>query len=186
MSVIARLRTAVRCDRGFTIGEFAVASAILMTAAAMIAGFLVSATNGSIFAHGQSQTLNDVRNAMQQIEKEVRGAESLVWCSPAGSCLEVAAQTADGGFRTVRYTHTANELRRAIFDGGSGTWRTPQPIIARVTNTVPQPVFACDTQSTLLKVTVDLHIEPTPVSNPNLHVQTSVRPRNFPSIASCP
>ena len=176
----------LRSDRGFTLAETAISSAVLMTALAMVAGFLISAYNGSVFAHGQSDTLNDVRNVMQQIEKEVRGADSLIWCTPAGSCLQVGAQTADGGFRTVRYTHVGTELRREIFDDGTATWGEPLTVISRLTNTGAQPAFACDTQSTLLKVTVDLHIEPTPVSNPNLHVQTSVRPRNFPSIASCP
>lgn len=180
------LRGRLRSDAGFTIAESAISSAVLMMALAMVAGFLISAFNGSVFAHGQSDTLNDVRNAMQQIEKEVRGADSLVWCTPAASCLQVGAQTADGGFRTVRYTHVGTELQREIFNDGTATWSAPQTVISRVTNTGDQPLFACDTQSTLLKVTVDLHIEPTPVSDPTLHVQTSVRPRNFPSIASCP
>lgn len=185
ISLRATLRR-LRSDSGLTTAETVLAAALLLMATATIGGFLISVSNGSVFAHGQSATLNNVRNTMQQIEKEVRGADSLVWCAPSGSCLQVGAQTALGGFRTVRYTHAGTELRREVFDDGSSTWGPARTIIERVANTGTDKVFACDTQSTLLRVTIDLHIEPTPSSNPTLHVQTSVRPRNFPTIASCP
>jgi type II secretory pathway pseudopilin PulG len=187
MSLMIRsLTRRLRDDQGTTLMETSVAAAVLMVAVAAIGAFIYSASTGSIFAQGQSATINDVRNTMQQIEKEVRGADALEWCAPAGSCLEVGAQTPDGAFRTVRYTHTGTVLQRAIFDDMTSTWGNPQTVIQRVTNTAGQPVFACDTQSTLLRVTIDLYIEPTPVSDPNLNVQTSLRPRNFPSVASCP
>jgi type II secretory pathway pseudopilin PulG len=186
MTILRVLARRLRCDRGMTLVEMSVGSALLITVVSAIGGFLISASNSSVITQGHSATLNDVRNAMQQIEKEVRGADALSWCAPAGSCLQVGAQTPVGGFRTVRYTHSGTVLQRALFDDGTSTWATPQTIIERVANSPSQPVFACDTQSTLLRVTIDLHVEPTPVSNPNLHVQTSVRPRNFPTVASCP
>lgn len=191
--MIATLRRRLRCDHGFTLPEFVVGAALALGAVSMIGGFLMSSFHAGVFAEGQSATLNNVRNTMQQLEKELRGADSIEWapsgaCSTysAGLCVVVGAQTPTGGFRPVRYTHDGTDLKRALYDSGSATWGEPQTVIERVTNTGSQPIFACDTQSTLLKVTVDLHIEPTPQSNPNLHVQTSLRPRNFASAAICP
>ncbi len=184
--ILRRLFARLRCDRGASLPELAVTSMIAAVFLGALGSFAVASFETGAFTEGQSATLNDVRNVMQQLEKETRGADSITWCSPAGSCLLVGAQTATGGFRTLRYTHVGTELRREIFDPVTATWSAPLTVIERLTNSASKPVFSCDTQATLLRLTIDLYIEPTPQSNPNLHVQTSIRPRNFPSVASCP
>jgi type II secretory pathway pseudopilin PulG len=174
---------------GFSLAELIVASALGAVVILLVGNFLTSSMKTGAFTEGQSATINDARNAMQTIEKEIRGADSITWpntCSPVGNCLVVGAQTVSGGFRTVRYGYTSSALTREIFDPVAGTWGTAQPVIDRVANTSTQPLFSCDTQSSLLRVTVDLHISPTPVSNPSYNLQTSIRPRNFPSKAVCP
>lgn len=175
-----------RSEDGATVAELAVVSLVGGIALTFLAIFLVNALETGIFTEGQVNTINDARNALQRIEKEIRGADSIVWCTPTGSCLQVGAQKVDGGFRTVRYRHNGTTLQRQELDDGSGTWGALRPIVERVANSGAQPVFACDTQSTYLRVNVDLHIEPTPQSDPNFNVNTSIRPRNFASIASCP
>lgn len=176
----------LRREEGATVAELVVAALVAAVVLTFLAGFLMSSFETGIFTEGQAATINDARNAMLRIEKELRGADSIVWCAPTGSCLEVGAQKAAGGFRTVRYSHTGTVLQRQELDADTSTWSAPLNIVERVTNTGSQPVFACDTQSTLLRVNVDLHIEPTPQSDPNYNVHTSVRPRNFPSKAVCP
>lgn len=183
---MTRLRALLRRDGGFSLVELAVGSMLATLLLTVVALLLVQSFNTSGFTQGQTSTINDARNAFQRIEKELRGADSIAWCTPTGACLEVGAQTPDGAFRTVRYTHASGELRREIFDAGTSTWGAPETIIQRVVNTGGQPVFACETATTLLRVTVDLHIEPTPRSDPNYNLHTSFRPRNFPSIATCP
>lgn len=183
---ILRLIRMLKREDGATVAELAVTAAVAGMALTFLSVFLVNSFETGIFAEGQVATINDARNALQRIEKELRGADSITWCTPTGSCLQVGAQTAQGGFRTVRYRHTATELQRELFDPNASTWSSPQTIVERVTNNGSQPVFACDTQSTLLRVNVDLLIEPTPQSDPNYNVHTSIRPRNFPSKASCP
>jgi hypothetical protein len=189
---LARMHGFGRDDRGTTLVELSVAGLLGGLVLTIMAFFLISSMNTGAFTQGQSETINNVRNAVQRIEKEVRGADSLTWapsgdCSgyAAGSCVAVGAQNVDTGFRTVRYTHSGTELRRELFNTDTSTWGTPQTIIERVSNDSGQPVFTCDTQVTLLRLTIDLYVEPTPVSNPNFHVQTSIRPRNFPSVAAC-
>jgi type II secretory pathway component PulJ len=200
---MARIRSLSRDDRGTTLVELSVAGLLAGIVLTIMAFFLVSSMKTGAFTQGQSETINNVRNAVQRIEKEVRGADSLVWapnedCSAyaAGTCVTVGAQNVDTGFRTVRYTHSGTELRRELYDTDTSTWGTAQTIIERVSNDLDgpdntagtsddQPVFTCDTQVTLLRLTIDLYVEPTPVSNPNFHVQTSIRPRNFPSVAAC-
>ncbi len=175
-----------RREDGFTLVEVGIAmllGAILLTLATTL---VVVAYRTGAFTQGQGFTLNDARNAMQGMEREVRGAGFINWCSPAGSCLEVGAQTPSAGFQTLRYTHSDDALQRQVYDESSSTWSEPQPVIERVANTGSEPVFACDTQSTLLRVNIDLKIKPTPASDPVLNLYTSVRPRNFPSKARCP
>ncbi len=185
-SLLRNLQLLKRSEDGATVAELAVVSLVGGIALTFMAIFMVNALETGIFTEGQVNTINDARNAMQRIEKEIRGADSITWCTPTGGCLEVGAQKADGGFRTVRYRHVGTELQRQEFDDGSSTWGGLRPIVERVANSGSQPVFACDTQSTYLRVNVDLHIEPTPQSDPNFNVNTSIRPRNFASIASCP
>ena len=186
MLMSKHIRALRRSEEGATVAELAVVSLVGGIALTFLAIFMVNALETGIFTEGQVTTINDARNALQRIEKEVRGADSITWCAPTGSCLEVNAQKADGGFRTVRYQKVDTTLQRQEFNDGNGTWGSLRTIVERVANTGSQPVFACDTQSTYLRVNVDLHIEPTPVSNPNYNVHTSIRPRNFASIASCP
>lgn len=173
-------------EDGLTVVELIVSAFIASIALIFLTGFLINAFRTGIFTEGQAATINSARNAMLRIEKEIRGADSITWCSPTGSCLEIGAQKADGGFRTVRYRHASDTLQRQQFDPATSTWSELQPIVERVVNPAPEPVFTCDTQSTLLRVNVDLQIEPTPRSDPNYNVHTSIRPRNFPSKASCP
>ncbi len=173
-------------DGGVTVVELVVALTLMLGAAAVIGGFLISMMKGGAFAQGQTVTLNDARNTVQVMEKEVRAAESLVWCAPAGSCLQIDTQSPSGDPKTVKYTHTGSDLQRSQYDDATSTWGTPQTVVERVSNEAAEPLFDCDTSSTLLKVNIDLHLRPTPNSAPSYVLQTSVRPRNFPAVASCP
>jgi hypothetical protein len=173
-------------ESGITLVEFMAASALTLGALGVICGFLISMYKGGAFAQGQTFTLNDARNTVIAIEKEVRSAESLVWCAPAGSCLEIEAISPTGDQQTVKYTHTGTDLERSVYDTSTSSWGTPQLVVERVSNGASDPLFDCDTTSTLLHVTIDLRLRPTPNSAPNYQLRTSVRPRNFPAVASCP
>jgi hypothetical protein len=174
-----------------TLVEMMVAGVLGAVLLVAMSGFLLSSLRAGSFAQGQSATLNDIRNVMGQIEKEIRGAESINWdCGPgytSGNCLIIGAQTPVGDFRTVRYAKVGAELHRSIFDSGTGTYGAAFVVIKRLANTASQNVFGCDEGVTLLRVTVDLYVEPTPTTDSTLNVQTSIRPRNFPSSAGqCP
>jgi prepilin-type N-terminal cleavage/methylation domain-containing protein len=173
-------------ESGFSLIELLVASAIGAGILAIAGGLLVSAVRTGLFTDGQVITIDDTRTAVERMSKELRGADSIVWCAPSTNCLQVGAQTPTGGFRTVRYTRSGEDLRREVFDNATSTWSEPEILIERVVNGVDQPIFSCDVQSSLLKVNVDLAIQPTPQSDPVLNMKTSVRPRNFPSKATCP
>lgn len=179
----------LRREGGFTLVEVSIAGLLAALLIGVIGSFLISALRAGSFTQGQSATINDVRNVMQQIEKEARGANSIDWCAADGSCLEVDAQTPTGDFQLIRYTHDDTRLLRSRFDADAATWSEPLIAVDRVVNTPSQPVFtnsACDDNSiTFQRVVVDLYIEPTPVSDPTLHVQNSFRPRNFPAVAEC-
>jgi type II secretory pathway component PulJ len=188
MSLIERR---LRSEDGMTLIELMVAGLLGSVLLIAMGGFLMSTMRAGSFTQGQSATLNDVRNAMQQVEKEVRGAESINWDCGAGyttgECLIVGAQTPTSEFRTVRYAKVGTELQRSVFDSANAVWASPRTVIERVMNTGSQDVFGCDEAVTLLRVIIDLHIEPTPSSGTTMNVQTSVRPRNFPSSAGqCP
>lgn len=182
-----RLIRRLRSDQtGFTLVEVAVAGALGLGVLAVAATFVVTAVRTGLFTDGQVITINDTRTAVERLSKEIRGADSIVWCTPTSSCIQVGAQTPEGGFRTVRYTRSGENLQREEFDTTTSTWSQPEVLIERVVNEAAQPIFSCDVQSSLLKVNVDLAIQPTPQSDPVLNMNTSVRPRNFPSKATCP
>lgn len=180
----------MRREDGFTLIEVAIAGLLSTILLVAMGSFILSAMTAGAFTQGQSATLNDARNVVQRIEKESRGANAIDWCEPVGSCLEIDTQTPSGDFKLVRYSHTDGQLHRQEFDAVASAWSDPQTVIERLKNTAEQPAFsnsACDAESiTLQRVIVDLYIEPTPASDPSLNVQTSFRPRNFPSVASCP
>jgi prepilin-type N-terminal cleavage/methylation domain-containing protein len=180
-------------DSGFTLIELLVASVLGSLLLVGIGTFLISSMNSQVFTSAQSATVNDARNAMQQIEKEIRGANSIQSCtplgSPAGSCLQMDGQKPTDGpppnTRAVKYSFASSALTRQVFDPAANTWGAGQMIVDRVANTALQPVFVCDTAGSFLTITVDLHLAPTPHSNPTYDVRTSVRPRNFPQAAVC-
>jgi type II secretory pathway component PulJ len=180
----------LRRDAGFTLIEVAIAGLLSTILLVAMGSFILSAVTAGSFTQGQSATLNDARNVVQRIEKESRGANAIEWCEPVGSCLEIDSQTPTGSFRLVRYLHAEGQLHRQEFDADAAEWSDTRVVIERLKNTAEQPVFsnsACDAESiTLQRVIVDLYIEPTPASDPSLNVQTSFRPRNFPSVATCP
>lgn len=181
------IRRGIRTDEsGFTLSEMLVVGLVASIVLTVAGSLLVTAYRTSVFTEGQVVTINDTRNAVEQISKEIRGSDTITWCAPTGSCLEMGAQTPTGTFRTVRYRHTVDRLERQVFDPATTTWSESQTVIERVSNGAAAPVFKCDVVSSLLRVNVDLRIRPTPQSNPVYNVETSVRPRNFPSKATCP
>jgi prepilin-type N-terminal cleavage/methylation domain-containing protein len=184
--IVRKLLRRMKPDSGFTLVELLVAAAAGSLLLAGAGNFVVGSMKSQVFTTGQSATVNDTRNATLQIEKEIRAATYIVWCAPAGSCIEMVTQTPTMQDRTVKYLHSGGQLLRSLYDPPTSTWSEPQSVIDRVANTGAQPVFACDTTSSLLKVTVDLHIRPTPNSDPTYDVLTSVKPRNFSDKASCP
>jgi type II secretory pathway component PulJ len=185
MSLIARMRR-ISDDDGMTLPEIMVAALLATVTMVSISAFLLNSLRAGAFVEGHSATQNTARNAIQNIEKETRAAETLKWCEPIGDCLEVGGQTPSRNYQTVRYTKTDGELVRQIYDAATDSWSAGVALVERVTNDASTPVFSCDTQSTLLRVNIDLRIEPTPRSDPSLQVTTSIRPRNFQSAAICP
>lgn len=176
----------MRREDGFTVIEVAVASLVGVVVLGLAGALLVGVQRTGLFTQGQATTLNDARNAAQAITKQIRSAEEIRWCAADGSCLRVRAETPTGNVETVRYTYSDSALWRELYDPGTDTWSDPRLVIDRVANDSGEPVFACDTQSTFLRVNVDLYIEPTPQSDPKFNISTSVRPRNYPEGANCP
>ena len=175
----------VRDDEGMALMEFIVASALSVVVLTSLGGFLMSSMEAGSFTEGHSATLNDARNVMQKIEKETRAAVDLQWCAADGTCLQVTAQSPDGDTSLVRYTYADHQLLRAEFDYEADEWGDDVVMVERLANDGAQPVFVCDTQTTYTRVNIDLHIEGTPNSDPNLNMQTTIRPRNNLS-AGCP
>ena len=176
----------LRREEGFTVVELAFVAMLSLVTLTLIATLLIGSQRTEHFTAGQSATIDEARLTMQQLVQEIRGADFISWCPPAGSCLEVGARTPLGGYQTVRYTRSGSELQRARYDTQAGAWSSPETVIKRVENPAGRPVFSCDEQSTLLRVNIDLLLTPTPDSPPAYAIGTSVRPRNFPSTANCP
>src|SRR5688500_2632206 len=104
MSLIGRLRRRLGNEQGFTLVELMVGFALSSVLMATLGAFLISSMNAGAYAQGHSETMNNARTVIQRLEKEARGAESLIWCQPIGYCLELGGQTPTGDFHTVRYS----------------------------------------------------------------------------------
>lgn len=184
--MIAPTRGTLRSEEGFTLVELAIAALVGGLMLTLVAGFLIGAQRTGIFAQDQVTSLNEARNAVGSLAKEIRGAERVEICEQDGGCLELTARTPTGGTETVRYTYADGVLRRELYDDADGTWGPAQSIVDGVANTSSEPVFACDTERTFLRVAIDLRIEPASGSGQRLNARTSARPRNFSPEAVCP
>jgi prepilin-type N-terminal cleavage/methylation domain-containing protein len=183
--MIRRLRERLHSDRGFMLIEMIIVVAIGSVLVTALGSFTVSAMKAGAFTDGQSQTINDARNAMMQLEGEIRSAGGVTWCQPTGSCLQILANTPTGSTQTVKYTYSSSALNRQVYDQDTDTWGTAQVVVQRLQNDASQPVFACDAQSTYLRINIDLRVQPSPSSNPTYDVSTTIRPRNFSQVQGC-
>lgn len=171
---------------GFSLAELAVVMGLGSIAVAMVAALLVAGTRGEKFNTGQSVSLDAVRETVSRVSRDVRGADYIDWCAPTGGCIVVGSSNPSGGPSTVKYAQAGSVLTRSSYNVPSATWSAPVTLISNMVNPSGQPVFACDTQSSLLRVNIDLLVKPTASSTGNYNVATTVRPRNFPSTANCP
>lgn len=189
MRVTCRLRAAVATrEQGFSVIELAVGGLVASVLLALLATFLVSSLRTSTFAQAQSFTLDDVRIAVQRLEREIRSASNIIWCSPSDNCVQLS--TDDDDDPDVMYVRSGSELTRQKFAPGSG-WGPPQSVLKQIvngTNGHPDEVFTCESTDSLLRVRVALLVQPTTTSDPEnpFEVNTSVRPRNVPGATPCP
>jgi hypothetical protein len=152
----------------------------------LVTAVLIVAQRTTHFTQGQSISLDDARLTLQQVGRDIQNAHYIDWCASDGTCLEVGTFSPTDEFRWYRYEVAGNELRRVPLDEDGEEVGTASTIMERLANGTGEPVFACDLDSTLLRVNLHFRVQPTPQSSPSYELATSVRPRNFGATAQCP
>lgn len=171
-------------ERGFTLTELMLASALGAVAAALMAAALVSFTRTEVRSADQTVKLAGARSAFEQLENDLRYATFVSWCQPTGYCLEVGTTGLASAVSTAKYVVTSGAMTRSTYLPSSSSWSDPAPMIGGLDTT--SAVFVCDTTTTFLRVNVSLKIVAANESLAPYEFQSSVRPRNFPSTSACP
>lgn len=175
----------LRSEDGFTLVETMVAAVLSLLVMGSVMAVLNVTSKSQIDAQKQSTAYNEVRNAVKQIQRDVREAQALSICDQgsavSGYCLKVAVRTPAGVTDEVRYQLTASTLvRESRFDTLTQTYGRTQTMSTVAVNRTQSPVVplvSCQTPGVLSNVLVKLIVRPSQTSG-TYRVDTTVRPRN--------
>jgi type II secretory pathway component PulJ len=195
------MRLPVRSDdRGFTLVEFMIASALLMTLLGVVGGFVTSGMRTGRFAEQETTSIDSARIAQAQILKDLRSAVAADTTTnssctsngaPAGYCLLLYYQSPVIG--------TSDQIRyRAVQTGGSTgptslyrdsgcdptfTCTNNRDLVDNLNNRAAgATMFVCDTSSTYPEINVVMVVSPLSTQGSTtgtLTIQTKGRPRNI-------
>lgn len=178
----ATLRRSLDDERGISLVELSFASALSMLVLGLVTAIVFLGFKTGTFTSAQSFSLDGARVALQKLSRDFQGALGISRCDPStplDNCAIVVSQTPSGAQTTVKYERVDTNLRRSIQDPVTLVFGTPEVVSDRVANPVSSPIFSCLTASTLLRVQIDLVIQPMPNNSPTFTLRTTARPRNY-------
>ena len=156
-------------EGGFTLVEMMIVSALLALVIVVIFSTLVSVQKSETFTRGRTQALDQMRDAMNQMTRELRQASNVV---PTPSPSHIEFDTFDFGKPIhVIYDATGTTLTRQV---GSGTPST----LAQGLTTISVFDFSPDAD-TPQAVTIDLLVKPSNLPNTTVELKSDVELRNL-------
>jgi prepilin-type N-terminal cleavage/methylation domain-containing protein len=187
---IATLRQRLHDQEGMTLVELVVAMSILSIAMVILLSTLTSIQKASVNEDVRSRTINQVRLAMQTIDRQVRSGNLLYPPNAAGYSLLIYTQAyaaqdqaAFGGTSRCAYW-TINSQNQLMY----GFWQplTPSPFTTTwqvvsdgIMNRVQsQSAFTLDPTGRTMTVLFLVNSDPTGSPNATQRLQTSVTGRN--------
>lgn len=126
-----RLRKISVPEDGFTVLELTVTMTVMTVVIVSLLGVFMSAQRSQAFASDRSQTIDDIRVAMNRITKEVRQASRI---DPASTSSNLTMQTfVDGVSQTVTWRVNVPALRLERVDAAGNV----VPVLQRLVLTSP-------------------------------------------------
>jgi Tfp pilus assembly protein PilW len=159
-------------ERGFSVLELAVASALLLAVLVPVLSALDSGVRTQAHQQARSDALDEVRWVVQRLSKEVRQA---VWIDPSstGSRLVMRTITA-GSVHDVAYEVDGGTLARSV-DAGTPVVVTAGVVVAG-SGFVYEPAIGGDSAPTLIRLS--LSIRPRAPGSEPVTLETDVHLRN--------
>jgi prepilin-type N-terminal cleavage/methylation domain-containing protein len=181
---IATIRQRLHDQEGMTLVELAVAMGILSIAMVILLSTLTSIQAASVKEDVRSRTINQVRLAMQTIDRQVRSGNLLYPPNAAGYTFLIYTQAysaQDDTSRCALWTiNSQNQLMYGYWKPnvtpGALTWQVvADGIMNRVQS---QSAFTLDPTGRTMTVLLLLNTDPTGSPNATQRLQTSVTGRN--------
>lgn len=173
----------MKSEDGFSLVETMVGSMVgLILLTGVCATLVVSYKTGQNTAN-TANSLNDGRQALTQIERDLMKATVLEFCDAngEGTCLRTQWPEA-GGTQSIVYQLDDSTLTRLDETAFAAGQADVSAIVSRkVANLEQQPnvkLFTCTASGVLLQVDIQLALRSQSSGDPNLRLNTTVRPRN--------
>jgi prepilin-type N-terminal cleavage/methylation domain-containing protein len=181
---IAKLRQRLHEHEGMTLVELVVAMSILSIAMVILLSTLTSVQKASVNEDVRSRTINQVRLAMQTIDRQVRSGNLLYPPNAAGYTFLIYTQAysaQDDISRCALWTiNSQNQLMYGYWKPnitpGALTWQVVADGI--MNRAQSQSAFTLDPTSRTMTVLFLVNSDPTGSANATQRLQTSVTGRN--------
>jgi Tfp pilus assembly protein PilW len=178
--VIARRRSRPRDERGVTIVEVAITSALLMVVLLAVFNSFDTISKSQAFQADRSIAIDDMRNALNKMTKEIRQATSVTQPASTPSSTLTYVTYVNGVSTTITYTVTGTctatsptcVLTRKVGTANAFT------VLKRLTSAnVFTPTSATDVTG-IQWVEIDLSVSPPKSPSTTLTLQSKVNLRN--------
>src|SRR5438128_2236540 len=90
-------------ESGTTVLETAIAAALSLAVLLLVGMGMFVGMHTASSSQAHSEGVDKARNALDQVERDLRNATALASCTPAGSCLQVTSINPSGGASHVKY-----------------------------------------------------------------------------------
>lgn len=177
----------VGSDKGLSLIEVTIVSALLLVVLAMLASVLNSANRTTNVVTQESQTLDEARVAVGRFERELRSALDFSMCNATASdnCILLFTQLGDASTRLVKYqvavsSGVTGSLTRATCTT-STSCDPPESKLTKLLVAAGTNAFTCLTDAQIVRVRISLTMTPLSTTSRGgaLNFNSTARPRNL-------
>jgi hypothetical protein len=134
-----RQRLSIRDERGISVIELVIASALMLVIVLAVLASLDSGTKTERSTQAKSDALIDIRGGVTRFTKDVRQATAINGASSSGSTIEMQTLVLGTPTRLI-YDVSGGAFRRQVCTTltlGASCGGTPAPLVLRVTSATP-------------------------------------------------
>lgn len=174
-------------EKGLSLIELSIVSALLLVVLAMLATVLNSANRTTNVVTQESRALDEARVAVGRIERELRSALDFSMCNATASdnCILLFTQLGDASTRLVKYQVAALSGTKGSLTRATCTTSTacdpPELKLNNLLVNAGTTAFTCLTDAQIVRVRVSLTMTPLSTTSQGgaLSFSSTARPRNL-------